>query len=70
MVQKFWQSKMFWISVAALIAWASKTVWGVNIDAQINSFLDVAFPVVAFLGVANNPTNATGFGANTGGSTK
>jgi uncharacterized membrane protein len=46
-----------WLGIAALIAWATKTIWGVNLDKEINDFMSLLFVVVAGFGVVNNPNS-------------
>ena len=53
-----WKSPALWTSLAALVAFCVKEFAGVDIDRQVDGFLNVLLPVLVAFGVVNNPTNA------------
>ena len=56
-VQNRFRSWALWLSVAALVVYVVRTVWGLDIGEQVNGFLDVLLPVLVAFGIVNNPTD-------------
>ena len=52
-----WKSPALWTSLAALVAFCVKEFAGVDIDRQVDAFLNVLLPVLVAFGVVNNPTS-------------
>jgi uncharacterized membrane protein len=63
MAQKWYQSKVAWVSILALLYFVVKTWFGFDIPGW-DTFVSLLIAAVAAFGVFNNPSNATGFGAN------
>ena len=57
MRQNRFRSWALWLSVAALIVYVVKTVWGLDLSEQVNGLLDVLLPVLVAFGIINNPTD-------------
>ncbi len=57
MRQNRFRSWALWLSVAALIVYVVKTVWGLDLSEQVNGLLDVLLPVLVAFGIVNNPTD-------------
>ena len=57
MKQNRFKSWALWTSIAALVVWCVKEFAGIDISPDMNSFLNVALPVVVSLGIINNPTD-------------
>ncbi len=57
MKQNRFRSWALWLSVAALIVYVVKTVWGLDLSEQVNGLLDVLLPVLVAFGIVNNPTD-------------
>ena len=55
------KSWALWVSIAALIGFCVKTFCGIDISAEIDGLLNVLLPVVAGLGIINNPTDRENF---------
>lgn len=60
-MQNRFKSWALWLSVAALIVYVIKTVWGLDLSDQVNGFLDVLLPVLVGFGIVNNPTDKDHF---------
>ena len=60
-MQNRFKSWALWVSVAALIVYVIKTVWGLDIGPQVSGFLDVLLPVLVAFGIVNNPTDREHF---------
>ena len=58
MKQNRFKSWALWTSIAALVVWCVKGFGGIDISADMNSFLNVVLPVVVGLGVINNPSDS------------
>lgn len=56
--QSRFKSWALWTSIAALVVWCVKEFAGIDISADMNSFLNVALPVLVGFGIVNNPTDA------------
>lgn len=61
MTQNRFKSWALWLSVAALIVYVVKTIWGLDLSEQVNGFLDVLLPVLVAFGIVNNPTDSAHF---------
>lgn len=61
MKQNRFKSWALWLSVAALVVYVIKTIWGLDISEQVNGFLDVLLPVLVAFGIVNNPTDRENF---------
>lgn len=61
MTQNRFKSWALWLSVAALIVYVVKTIWGLDLSEQVNGFLDVLLPVLVAFGIVNNPTDGAHF---------
>ena len=57
MRQNRFRSWALWLSVAALIVYVVKAVWGLDLSEQVNGLLDVLLPVLVAFGIVNNPTD-------------
>lgn len=56
------KSKVFWVSVISAIALILKALGIYEIeDTTISIIVDTVFSVLTIFGIANNPTNKTGF---------
>lgn len=51
------KSPVVWCSLAAVIGFVAKSIWGKNIDESLDGFLNVFLPFMAALGIMNNPTD-------------
>ena len=60
-MQNRFRSWALWLSVAALVVYVVRTVWGLDIGPQVNGFLDVLLPVLVAFGIVNNPTDGEHF---------
>ena len=60
-MQNRFRSWALWMSVAALVVYVVKTVWGLDIGGQVDGFLDVLLPVLVAFGIVNNPTDGEHF---------
>lgn len=60
-MQNRFKSWALWLSIAALIVYIIKTVWGLDISAQVDGFLNVLLPVLVGFGIVNNPTDSEHF---------
>lgn len=56
-MQNRFKSWALWVSVAALIAFVSKTYFGYEIP-QFDTFVNLILVVLAGFGIINNPTNS------------
>jgi uncharacterized membrane protein len=56
MEQSRWKSWALWLSVAALIAFVSKTFFGYEIP-QFDALVNMILVVLAGFGIINNPTS-------------
>jgi uncharacterized membrane protein len=56
MEQNRWKSWALWLSVAALIAFVSKTFFGYEIP-QFDTLVNMILVVLAGFGIINNPTS-------------
>ena len=54
------KSWALWLALAALIVFAVKEIWGLDIGEKMDQFLDLALPVLVAFGIINNPTNPEG----------
>lgn len=59
MEQKKYKSWALWLAVAMLIVFVVKEVSGVDIQPQVNGFLNVLLPVLIGFGIINNPNSKT-----------
>lgn len=55
MKQNWYKSWALWMSMAALIAYIVKSVWGKDITPWLNGLMDVLLPVLVGFGIINNP---------------
>jgi len=62
--QKWWQSKVTLLALAALVAFITTKWFGFTIPGW-SEFVDLVLVVLAGVGVLNNGFNPIGFGANT-----
>lgn len=60
-MQNRFRSWALWLSVAALIVYVIKMIWGLDVSEQVNGFLDVLLPVLVAFGIVNNPTDRVHF---------
>ena len=60
-MQNRFRSWALWLSVAALIVYVIKMIWGLDVSDQVNGFLDVLLPVLVAFGIVNNPTDREHF---------
>ena len=60
-MQNRFRSWALWLSVAALIVYVIKMIWGLDVSKQVNGFLDVLLPVLVAFGIVNNPTDREHF---------
>ena len=60
-MQNRFRSWALWLSVAALIVYVVKMIWGLDVSEQVNGFLDVLLPVLVAFGIVNNPTDREHF---------
>jgi uncharacterized membrane protein len=60
-MQNRFRSWALWLSVAALIVYVIKMIWGLDVSEQVNGFLDVLLPVLVAFGIVNNPTDREHF---------
>lgn len=60
-MQNRFKSWALWVSIAALIVYVIRTVWGLDISGQVNGLLDVLLPVLVGFGIVNNPTDGEHF---------
>jgi uncharacterized membrane protein len=60
MEQSRYKSWALWLSVAALVAFVSKTYFGYEIPGWDN-FVNLILVVLTGFGILNNPTNKSGF---------
>lgn len=60
-MQNRFRSWALWLSVAALIVYVIKMIWGLDVSEQVNGFLDVLLPVLVSFGIVNNPTDREHF---------
>ena len=60
-MQNRFKSWALWLSVAALIVYVIKMIWGLDVSEQVNGFLDVLLPVLVAFGIVNNPTDREHF---------
>lgn len=54
------KSWALWVAVAALVVFCVKTFAGLDIQPQMDGFLNVLCPVLVGFGIINNPTNKEG----------
>ena len=57
MEQKWYQSWGLWLSMAALIAYICKTVFGWDIADWLDGLMSYILPVLVAFGIVNNPTD-------------
>lgn len=55
------RSWALWVSIAALVAFCVKEFAGIDIAPTLDGLLDALLPVVAGLGIVNNPTDPKHF---------
>ena len=60
-VRNRFKSWALWVAIAALVAFCVKEFAGVDIGSTLDGLLDVLLPVVAGLGIVNNPTDPKNF---------
>ena len=60
-MQNRFRSWALWLSVAALIVYVIKMIWGLDVSEQVNGFLDVLLPVLVAFGIVNTPTDGEHF---------
>ncbi|MBQ1789115.1 MAG: hypothetical protein II008_02965 [Oscillospiraceae bacterium] len=60
-MQNRFRSWALWLSVAALVVYVIKMIWGLDVSEQVNGFLDVLLPVLVAFGIVNNPTDREHF---------
>ena len=60
-MQNRFRSWALWLSVAALIVYVIKMIWGLDVSEQVNGFLDVLLPVLVAFDIVNNPTDREHF---------
>ena len=60
-MQNRFRSWALWLSVAALIVYVIKMIWGLDVSEQVNGFLDVLLPVLVAFDIVNNPTDGEHF---------
>lgn len=58
MKQNWYKSWALWMSIAALIAYVVKGIWGQDIAPWLNGLMDVLLPVMVGFGIVNNPNAA------------
>lgn len=58
MRQNWYKSWALWVSIAALIAYVVKGIWGKDIAPWLNGLMDVLLPVLVGFGIVNNPNAA------------
>lgn len=60
-MQNRFKSWALWLSIAALVVYVVKTVWGIDVSDRVNDFMDVLLPVLVAFGIVNNPTDKYNF---------
>lgn len=60
-MQNRFKSWALWLSLAALITFAVKEVWGIDVSEKVSAFMDVLLPVLVAFGIINNPTDKEHF---------
>lgn len=55
------KSWALWLSLASLIVFCVKQIWGLDISETMSGFLDVLLPVLTAFGIVNNPTDKDHF---------
>lgn len=60
-MQNRFKSWALWLSIAALVVYVVKTVWGIDVSNRVNDFMDVLLPVLVAFGIVNNPTDKYNF---------
>jgi len=58
--QSRWKSWPLWVSIAALIAFTSKTYFGYEIP-EFDKFVNLVLVVLAGAGIVNNPSDSQKF---------
>ena len=58
MKQNWYKSWALWMSLAALVAYVAKTLWGKDIAPWLNGLMEVLLPVLVGFGIINNPNAA------------
>lgn len=59
-MQNRFKSWALWVSMAALIVYVVKAVWGIDLGDMVNGLMNVLLPVLVGFGIVNNPTNSQG----------
>ncbi|MBE6766934.1 MAG: phage holin [Ruminococcaceae bacterium] len=54
------RSWALWLSLAALIVFCVKELYGLDISKGVNGFMNVLLPVLVAFGIVNNPTDSKG----------
>lgn len=62
MEQKWYQSWGLWLSLAALVAYVTKTVFKLDIADWLNGLMNVLLPVLVGFGIVNNPNTRGALG--------
>lgn len=60
-MQNRFKSWALWLSLAALVTFVVKEVWGIDISDRVNDFMNVLLPVLVAFGIINNPTDKDHF---------
>ena len=55
--QNRWQSWALWTSIAALIVFVVKQIWGLDVSDTVNQLMDLLLPILVGFGIINNPTS-------------
>lgn len=55
------KSWALWTAIAALVVFLIKEFTGLDLNEQVNGFLNVLLPVLVGFGILNNPTDRTKF---------
>lgn len=55
--QNRFKSWALWLSIAALIVYVVKTIWGIDLGKTVDDFMGYLLPVLIGFGIVNNPTD-------------
>ena len=61
MKQNRFQSWALWTAIAALIVYCAKAFFRVDVSEPLNGLMDALLPVLAALGIVNDPTTKDHF---------
>ncbi len=54
---KRFKSWALWLSLAALVVFCVKSIFGTDISEPVNDFMNILLPVLVAFGIVNNPTD-------------